>query len=449
MKKNIFLSRNRRCINISTKKRGRKSKMGKRGKNSKWNKRSKRVKIVNTNMRKNRTKKGRRNVQKGGTVYKLTQGNKKGGVETIYYYVGKDNQLKFNNPSIPQDPLRTWRKHIYKGTGTDGNDKICYVNDGKHEINGKMVLCTPDGILYDSDVQEQTNLPSLLFKKEIIHPEHQISFLDTLRLFITTNPDINLSSYNFQSIDKNQTILYAACRTPYVSLYILNLLTTTFNCSPDVQTSDGFYPLGALMSSLRDNIKSGIYFPQELVSKYITAIKILFDFYASQISYNNRLIKLKKNKNKDGFTAYDDFGLLHLYEYIYDCNQLNEICKLLLVNSGDSFWKNATVLFQVCSEEKIYPGLIQRLIECGGDVNHKSIVREHDNYDLSSTDVKKSGYPITALIKSYERIKSADGDVTNCKAAIQNVSKLTDMKLLEVDYYHKDTPKKIEEILST
>ena len=172
MKKNIFLSRNRRCINISTKKRGRKSKRGKRGKNSKWNKRSKRVKTVNTNMRKNRTKKGRRNIQKGGTVYTLTQ--KKGeGNETIYYYVDENNenngvQLKeFNDPRIPQDPSRTWRKHIHKGT--DGNYKICYVNDG----DGSMVY-TPDGILYNSDVTDKTLHIKPLVEKKQIYPVYYL-----------------------------------------------------------------------------------------------------------------------------------------------------------------------------------------------------------------------------------------------------------------------------------
>ena len=254
-----------------------------------------------------------------------------------------------------------------------------------------------------------------------------------------------MSSYNFQIIGKNQTILYAACRTPYVSLYILNSLTKTFGCSPDVQTSDGFYPLGALIASLHDNIKLGV-FDRALVAKYIDAIRILIKFYPIDSLLNTNLTKLKRNKNTNELTAYDDFAQLFLYNFIRDCVQLTEICKLLLVNSHDLWWKSATVLFQVCSAEKIYPGLISRLIECGGDVNEKSIVLMYDiDKPSGTTDPEKSGYPINALIQSYHRIIKKGDDVRDCKDAISIVFSASNMTKIDSEY--PGTSEKADEIL--
>lgn len=466
MKKNIFLSRNRRCINISTKKRGRKSKRGKRGKrgkNSKMSKMSKRVKTVNTNMRKNRTKKGRRNVQKGGVWVEVTQ--KKGeGNETYWYDLnknGEDNDFYLNADYI-KIPAKTWRK--YK----DASGRDYYVNDSRTESFWELPSPNPafepgyvsqspsyvsqsPGYVSQSpsytypahtvapqpvtaQQQELSNISALLFQPTIQSTPH--NFVGRLNDFKIKNPSFDISTTSFQSNTRSQTILYAACRTPYVSLDILKSLTAVFGCSPDVKTSDEFYPLGALISSLHDNVKSGEYLYGSLVAKYIEAIEILIKF-----SSKTEKIDLIEKKNKIGLTAYDDFAQLLLYNYIRDCSQLFKICKLLLINNNNNLRKRATVLFEACSQDNIYPGLIERLIECRNSedsVSTKSLILySNSEYNTYPPDFEKSGYPITALIQSYDRIKKAGRDLTNCKTAIGIVYRATDpshMQSIESEY---------------
>jgi len=142
-------------------------------------------------------------------------------------------------------------------------------------------------------------------------------------------------------------------------------------------------------------------------------------------------MRLKEQKNSNGLTAYDDFVTLFLYDFISDCSQLDEIIKLLLVNSHSHTWSEATILFQVCNASIIYPGLIEKLISCVNDVNKISkLLRKSDHSEWGEVDPENSGYPITALIKSYDRIKTAGGDVSNCKDAIRIVSGYTDMTKL-------------------
>lgn len=434
MNKNIFLSKNRRFI--TTKKRGRKSKRGKRGKNSKWNKRGKRVKTVNTNMRKNRTKKGRRNIQKGGVWVEVTQ--KKGeGNETYWYDLnknGEDDDFYLKADYI-KDPARTWRKYNHPTTR-----RVYYANDSK-SVWDNLPPPNPDF------EHKLSHISALLFNSQIESDTSKEKFLHMLHKFDTEKQKFNISNDSFHSNGKNQTLLYAACRTPYVSLDILNWLTHKFKCSPDVKTSDGFYPLGALMSSLHDNIKFGVFFDRTLVAKYIDAIKILSTYTISA----SHLI-FKKLKNKYDLTAYDDFAQLLLYNFIRDCDQLTEICKLLLIDDNNFKRKNTTVLFEACSQDNIYPDLIRRLIECGNNVNEKSIVKmPSDDKIYGSEDREESGYPINALIRSYERIKSAGGDVTHCKAAIRIVLfKAVDHEYMQkIDSEYSGTSEKAYTILST
>ena len=440
MKKNIFLSKNRRFI--TTKKRGRKSK---RGKNSKWNKRGKRVKTVNTNMRKNRTKKGRRNIQKGGVWVEVTQ--KKGeGNETYWYDLNKNGEDYdfYSNAKYIKDPAKTWRK--YK----DASGRDYYVNDSTG--TSELYLPPPNPVFEPGYVATlEQELIYLLF-----HPPAEKNIFST-KLKYFKNLDVNkkikfidFSTYNFKSNGRGQTILYAACRTPHVSLDILReLLNIPYRCNPLEKSEEGFYPLGALMASLHENITNVHYFNQSLVSKYIEAIKMLFNFYASSPSLNSILIKLKKNKNIFGLTAYDDFAQFLLYNYIEDCNQLKEICKLLLENDD-----SITDLFQVCNEENIYPELIRKLIYCGNSVNMKSTVMGYSEYHaFGIVDHDKSGYPITALIKSYYRIKKTHGeahhDIKNCKAAIGIVYRATrDVDMTKIDSEYPGTFNTAHQILS-
>ena len=199
--------------------------------------------------------------------------------------------------------------------------------------------------------------------------------------------------------------------------------------------------------SLHDKITSGVFFDRTLVDKYIDAIKILSTYKTSA----SHLI-FKKLKNKDDLTAYDDFAQLLLYNFIRDCDQLTEICKLLLIDDNNFKRKNTTVLFEACSQDNIYPDLIRRLIECGNNVNEKSIVKmPSDDKIYGSEDREESGYPINALIRSYERIKSAGGDVTHCKAAIRIVLfKAVDHEYMQkIDSEYSGTSEKAYKILST
>ena len=111
------MSKNRRYINKSTKKRGRKSK---------GSKNSKRVKKVNTNIRKNKTKKGRRNIQKGGVWYEIRQPLKDQhgkivGNETVWYDLNKNDpeEVKefLENAKYIKDPKRTWREYVDSESG--------------------------------------------------------------------------------------------------------------------------------------------------------------------------------------------------------------------------------------------------------------------------------------------------------------------------------------------
>ena len=481
MKKNIFLSRNRRCINISTKKRGRKSKRGKRGKNSKMSKMSKRVKTVNTNMRKNRTKKGRRNVQKGGVWVEITQQNKTtGGRETIFYDVNEANKAQvndFNNPSKIQDPARTWRKHKDPTSGRD-----FYVNDSTGQsvweepspnpafepgyvshahtvtqsphasVSTLQQYQQPHGSVTPShsttQEEELSSISALLFQPTI--ESNPNDFVVKLHGFKVAYPTFDISKEFFQINGRSQTILYAACRTQYVSLDILKSLTTVFRCSPAVRTSDGFYPLGALISSLNDNVKSRQHDDiRVLVDKYIKAIQIFITFISNIKTLPSPA--LIENKNGNGLTAYDDFAQFSLYNYIDDCSQLNKICELLLKKDGDSKRQRATVLFEACSKDNIYPDLIRRLIECRNNVNTKSIIlyADIDTGNLRQDD-ENSGYPITALIKSYNRIKSAGGNVTDCTAAIGIVYRDTQhVDIAKIESEYPGTTNTAKEILTT
>ena len=457
MKKKIFLSKNRRRINISTNKYGRKSK---KGKNSKLNKRSKRVKIVNTNMQKNQTKKSRRNIQKGGVWFEVTQGTANGSNETVWYDVNK------NNPGEDtRDLKRTWRKF------RDHENRDYWVNDATKQRSWTLpppnpafelgyvsptphyhaslpphsTQQQPDASFHSKTPEETESLSSilgLLFQPTITKDENTKVFLSRLQSFSEKNPTLEISKVSvLQSNGKSQTILYAACRTIYVSQTILDILIHKYKCDPGASSGERFYPLGALMASLYDNIKPGEYFDTGLVGNYIAAIKILFDFY-SEFNKNNDLMRLKEQKNSNGLTAYDDFVTLFLYNFISDCSQLNEIIKLLLVNSHSHTWRKATILFQVCNASIIYPGLIKKLIiSCGNDVNEISeLLIKSDHFAWGEVDPENSGYPITALIKSYDRIKRAGGDVSNCKDAIRIVSGYTDMTKL--------TPKQVMDIQS-
>lgn len=481
MNKNIFLSKNRRFI--TTKKRGRKSKRGKRGKNSKWNKRGKRVKTVNTNMRKNRTKKGRRNIQKGGVWVEVTQ--KKGeGNETYWYDLnknGEDDDFYLKADYI-KDPARTWRKYTDTTIRRD-----YYANDSK-SVWDNLPPPNPDfepGYVSQSPsyayqthtvapqpvpaqqpvpqlqqhklvppshntnpAQELSDISALLFNSQIesdTSKKEVLLMLHNLHKFNTEKQKFDIYNYSFHSNGKNQTLLYAACRTPYVSLDILEWLTNTFECSPGVKTSDGFYPLGALIASLHDKITSGVFLDRTLVAKYIKAIAILI-----KVKVSSKTTDLIKNKNKFGLTAYDDFAQLLLYNFIRDCDQLTEICKLLLIDDNDFKRKNTTVLFEACSQDNIYPDLIRRLIECVNNVNEKSIVKmPSDDKIYGSEDREESGYPINALIRSYERIKSAGGDVTHCKAAIGIVFQASHMYMQKIDSEYSGTFNEALRILST
>ena len=464
MKKNIFLSRNRRRINISTKKHGRNSKRGKRGKNSKMSKMSKmskRVKTVNTNMRKNRTKKGRRNVQKGGVWVEVTQRNKTtGGRETIFYDVNEANKAQvndFNNPSKIQDPARTWRKYKDPISGRD-----YYVNDSTRASVWDLPSPNPDfepGSVSQppssvttpvtTPEQELSRISALLFQKSIEEEKvNQETFIGKLSTFMANNKDFKISDTSFNIEGRMQTILYAACRTPYVSLDILKSLTITFGCSPAVRTSDGFYPLGALISSLNDNVKSRQHDDiRVLVAKYIEAIIILSTYTIP----GSRRLFFKKLKNKENLTAYDDFAQFSLYNYIEDCSQLTQICKLLLMDDDNLKRKLSTVLFEACNEEKIYPDLIRRLIECRNNVSEKAMIRYADiETHQHRPENDESGYPITALIKSYDRIKTAGGDVQNCKLAINIVYSATqDVDMAKIESEYPGTTNTAKEILTT
>ena len=439
MKKNIFLSKNRRFI--TTKKRGRKSK---RGKNSKWNKRGKRVKTVNTNMRKNRTKKGRRNIQKGGVWFEVSEGVQKKdsyNKETFWYDLDMNDDTdikKFNTHDNIEDkkdtkaPAKTWRKYNDPNTGRD------------YYSNNSISLweLPPPNPAFEHKL---SRISALLFKEST--ESNLNEFIDELTKFKIENKKFDISKNSFHSNGKNQTILYAACITPYVSLDILYSLIAVFGCSPGVKTSDGFYPLGALIASLHDNIK-GKFFDRTLVykyiDKYIYAIKILSTYTTSA----SHLI-FKKLKNKDDLTAYDDFAKLFLYKFISDCEQLTQICKLLLIDDNDNKRNLSTVLFEACSQDNIYPDLIRRLIDCRNNVSEKAIIKSPNHErQIYVEDPAESGYPITALIKSYERIeKEGGGDVTNCKAAIDIVFHYSNMQKIDSEY--PGTSKKASEIRST
>ena len=443
MKKKIFLSKNRRRINISTKKYGRKSK---RGKNSKLNKRSKRVKIVNTSMQKNLTKKNSRNIQKGGVWFEVRQSNGKGGNETVWYDLNKNN-----HDEDTKDPERTWRKHH-----DDTQNKDYWVNDAGTQSSWTLPPPNPafephshaslplhsaqqqPYASFHNTTPEETfsSISELLFKPNIeVNPT---DFLSKLEIFSKTNPTIN---------GESQTILYAACRTRYVSPLILRILTKQYKCNPEDKSGEGFYPLGALMTSLRDNIRSGEYFDKVLVDKYIEAIKILFDFYSGW-DRDKGIRRLIEQKNIHGLTAYDDFVTFLLYNFIFNCLELNEIIKLLVLNQ--SIWGKATILFKVCNASIIYPDLIKRLILCDNDVIKFSTVYKYSDYStVGDVDPENSGYPITALIKSYKRIEEAGGDVKSCKDAIRIVSQHTDMEKISGDAYGKDIQSIVYKILNT
>ena len=188
------------------------------------------------------------------------------------------------------------------------------------------------------------------------------------------------------------------------------------------------------MASLHENIIPGTFLDEEFLRKYIEAIKILIAAPLPSLSSDSII----KHKSDRGFTGYDDFATMGIYDYIQNCHQLNEICKLLLIDPKDSERKNATVLFEACNASNIYPELIGRLINyCNNDVNKKSIINYADDSDGAlHPDESKSGYPITALIKSYNRIIEEKVDPTNskqaiaivrCKQAIAIVSQSPDM----------------------
>jgi hypothetical protein len=437
MKKRCFLSKNRRYINKSTKKRGRKSK---------GSKNSKRVKKVNTNIRKNKTKKGRRNIQKGGVWYKITQGVKNQGVavgnETFWYDLNKNDKTEvddfLNKATYKKDPKRTWREYVDSRT----NIKY-YANDARDK--SEWTLPSPDPTfeltevpyhasvshgsvadLYNDENTDLSQISGLLFYPTILtNPREGTFFTSELVNFVNSihkNPEYRSYDISKQRIEKGWTILYAACRTPYVSLIILDNLIRFFNCSPHIRTYSGFYPLGALMMSLKYNIIPSTFLDVNLLRKYIAAIKILIA--APSLSVDSII----KYKNIHGFTGYDDFATMGIYNSIQNCKQLNELCKLLLIDPNDTERQRTTVLFEACNASNIYPELIKKLIDCGNDVNEESIISRRDEFDgVLRPDVSKSGYPITALIKSYKRIIKEKGNPKNCKKAIKIVSKSLDM----------------------
>jgi hypothetical protein len=387
--------------------------------------------------------KGRRNVQKGGVWVEVTEGVPNHDPQTFAYDLNMTDKNEVDNfyksRAYEKNPKRTWIK--YKDTASG---KEYYVNQ---ETNiSSWALPPPNPVFEPGYVATLEPGYVATLEQELIyllfHPPAEKNIFST-KLEYFKNLDVNkknkfidFSTYNFKSNGRGQTILYAACRTPHVSLDILReLLNIPYRCNPLEKSEEGFYPLGALMASLHENITNGHYFNQSLVSKYIEAIKMLFNFYASYSSpsLNSILIKLKKNKNIFGLTAYDDFAQFLLYTYIEDCNQLKEICKLLLENND-----RITDLFQVCNEENIYPELIRKLIYCGNSVNMKSTVMGYSEYHASGTaDHDKSGYPITALINSYYRIADARGNVTNCRDAISivyNATQHADMTTINREY---------------
>lgn len=442
MKKRCFLSKNRRYINKSTKKRGRKSK---------GSKNSKRVKKVNTNIRKNKTKKGRRNIQKGGAWYKMTQSvrNLYGtivGNETVWYDLNK------NEPNNVTDPKRTWREYVDPKSG-----KTYYANDTGDEVEWTLPPPNPNfelkevahdasvphgsvahgsvAELYNVENTDLSRISRLLFKEHILTNARIVTyFLGELSTFVSSiqkNPEYSSYDISNQRIKNGGTILYAACRTPYVSLLILNNLIGMFKCSPHIKTHSGFYPLGALMASLYDNIGKGTVLDEEFLSRYIEAIEILIAAPLPSLSSDSII----KHKSDRGLTGYDDFATMGIYNYIQNCHQLNEICKLLLIDPNDRERQHTTVLFEACNASNIYPELIQRLINCGNDVNEESKILSPAGNSGYRPDVSKSGYPITALINSYNRIIEEKRDPTNskqaianCKQAIKIVSKSPDMK---------------------
>ena len=455
MKKRCFLSKNRRYINKSTKKRGRKSK---------GSKNSKRVKKVNTNIRKNKTKKGRRNIQKGGVWYEIIQPLKDQhgkivGNETVWYDLNKNDpeEVKafLENAKYIKDPKRTWREYVDPKSG-----KTYYANDAESRWTlplpeptfelrevpnvasvshgpdpyGSVPHGSVDQLYHVENPDLSTIISDLLFKQTILtNPRNVEIFITQLINFVSSikkNPEYIRYDISKQRIRHGGTILYAACRTPYVSTVILRHLISFYNCSPHIITHSGFYPLGALMASLHENIHQGKFLDEELLSTYIEAIKILID--APSLSSDSII----KHKNKDDFTGYDDFAAMGIYNYIEKCHQLNEICKLLLKDTNDRERQHTTVLFEACNASNIYPELIQRLIKCGNDVNKDSIILRPEDSGYRP-DLNKSGYPITALINSYNRIIEEKVDPKNskqaiaiarCKEAIGIVSLLTDMK---------------------
>jgi hypothetical protein len=480
MKKRCFLSKNRRYINKSTKKRGRKSK---------GSKNSKRVKKVNTNIRKNKTKKGRRNIQKGGVWYKVRQhdGITRGN-ETVLY------DLNENDPNNVTDLDRTWREYVNPKSSqtyyvnaktglavwnlpspnadfelkevahdpTMSHSSVPHGASVSHSSvahgasvshgsvphgasvshssvahgasvshgsvpHGASVSHSSGDHSYNVENTDLSRISDSLFSPSISNETNEALFIVKLSSFVSSiskNPEYSSYYISKQLITRGGTILYAACRTPYVSLLILNNLIGMFKCSPHIKTHSGFYPLGALMSSLRDNIIQDTFLNVNLLRKYIEAIKILI----AGPPHSQLFDSIIKYKNKYGFTGYDDFATMGIYNSIEKCKQLNEICKLLLIDPKDREKQHTTVLFEACNASNIYPELIQRLIDCGNDVNQESIILSPDDSSGRLVfDESKSGYPITALIKSYNRIIKEKGDPTTCKQAIAIVSQSSDM----------------------